>query len=113
MNIKDVIAEVLRQLPLEVKEKLAGVTYHVAQSPSAELLELGIGVDEAGAYVQVGDDDDQLYDEEEAPERHIWLFAENIQPLTRARVIDVLIHEIGHACGLDEEALRALGLGPS
>jgi predicted Zn-dependent protease with MMP-like domain len=108
-----VVARVFRErLPVAVREKLAGVAILVQTRPPAELLADGLcRPDEEGLYLQQGDEEDAIFWEGEDLRRAIYVFLENLRPPTEARLLEVLAHEVGHACGFDELELEALGLG--
>lgn len=94
----------IARLPERIREQLRAVRLEVMQTPTAALVEDGVEPTEPGAYIQRGEEGMPLADgmTDDGVTRTIYIFIGNMQPLTRQEVERVLLHEIGHACGLDE-----------
>lgn len=108
-----VCEEFMLGLPEEIRAQLRGVRLAVMEKPTPELLADGVEAEEAGAFIQLGEDVMPLGDgmTDEKPQRTIYIFTQNLRPFDRATVESVLLHEIGHACGMDEaEVAAAVGV---
>ena len=94
----------IAELPELVRERLVGVGLCLLPTARPWLLALGVEPDWFGAYIEEGIHDD----EEDPPAGAIFLFLDRLSnPETLRRV---LLHEIAHACGLDEDEVAGVGL---
>jgi predicted Zn-dependent protease with MMP-like domain len=109
---------VLSELPAELREKLEGVEFSIKTSLDEVDLQRGARHHLRGYYWGAERDEEgglcpdmlERMPGEEGPSA-IVLFAQNIEPLTRDSVATVLVHELGHLLGFDEEELvEGLGL---
>lgn len=116
MAARDLIAPTLvvcrsfiSRLPERIREQLGKVKLEVLHTPTAALIDDGVVPTEGGAYISRGDEGMPLSDgmTEDGVSRTIYIFIGNISPLNRQNVEQVLLHEIGHACGLDEAEVAA------
>lgn len=104
-----VVRNVVKGLPRLLRRKLDNVDIVIEEDPIAQAGLLGLyqGVPLKHRGVWYGN---------VLPDR-ITLFKANIERLARRPedvaplIADVLIHEIGHHLGFDEETLRELGIG--
>jgi len=98
----------LAELPADLRAELKGVRVSVLPAPTPELLEEGCEPGEGGAYIVRGEEEMPLSDElvDEKPQRVIYLFANNITDADKVR--EVMLHELGHAAGMDEEEVAAM-----
>jgi hypothetical protein len=106
--VQMVVDEVRAALPESLRLELERVRIKVMDAPNALLVAEGVEWKEAGAFIVRGEDPMPLGDglADDAQERVIYLFADNMVPCTRERVRDVFLHEVAHACGLDEDEVR-------
>jgi predicted Zn-dependent protease with MMP-like domain len=108
--------EMIRELPEDLRDELKSVRLVVMPRPNDLLVAEGVEPGEGGAYITRGEEpmplDDGMAGDKQ--DRAIYLFGENLVPLTRETVQAVLLHEVAHACGLDEDEVKAaLGLSRS
>lgn len=111
MRVHDVHAVavlMLAALPEDLRAEVRGVKLRVLARPTPELVEEGCEPGEGGAYIVRGEEEMPLGDDliDEKPQRAIYLFADNITDTAHVR--RVLLHELGHACGMDEEEVAAM-----
>lgn len=130
MKLSEIVDEVLAELPEEIRRLVRKcVRFQARPRPGPEDLERGCEpdwqgyfygrpcktedeLDEDGGEVFYADEDDDVAEAEEyRPGGVIVLFTDNIRPRKVSVVREVLLHEIGHFLGEDEEDLGELGLG--
>lgn len=102
-HVLEVVGEISRATPEPVRNALAGVEMVVCRKPFG-----GMPADVRGMYQGdfTNDTDDELVCD--PPVGCIFLVADNLVDKDDARA--VLLHEIGHALGLDEHEVAGLGL---
>ncbi len=105
MTVEEVALRVLASLPDEIREEAAGVRVHVLPRPTEELLEWGVSLATPAAYVQMGEE--PFFDGDDEQDRVIYLFTENIHPLNSRRIQALVMHELGHVLGMDEDEVKA------
>jgi predicted Zn-dependent protease with MMP-like domain len=105
MTVKDVATRFLARLPEELREELEGVRVMVLAAPTAELLEAGVSETTPAAYLE--DEEAPFFDGDDDQARAIYLFTDNIKPLSQKTVENLVLHEVGHALGLEEDEVRA------
>lgn len=128
-QLADVITNFAQGFPREIGKQLIDVEIMVFATPELATEELGeildtddgkpidpIPADCKGAFIgeQMESEDEDEESELETvalPNGVIALIASNISDANEAIVI--LLHELGHALGMDEEEVKALGLGVS
>jgi predicted Zn-dependent protease with MMP-like domain len=127
LKLADVVREVLAEMPPEAKRFVADhVHIEVRDVPTDEDIARGADPDDRGYFYGrrlrgdgeledveewYADEDDDVAEVPEAqPGGVVVLFLGNIRPLTRAAVTDVLLHELAHAFGEDEDDVVLLGL---
>ena len=112
-TVGDVVRGVLAELEPRDREAVRQVRFRCKALPDAEDLARGCLPDQMAAFWGVdrepGRQGEPLPDGRPA-EGEITLFLANLAPLTVERVRIALTHEIGHALGLEEVTIRALGL---
>ncbi len=106
-HAEKIVDETLRELPEEVRERLARVPVLIEKEPSPEDIAEGVDPDTLGFF------DETI---EGVPRIRLWLvnildYAENDPDVFDEEVRTTLLHEIGHVLGWDEEDLDLRGLG--
>jgi len=106
--VYEAVRPLMAELPEQIRDELRGVRVAVLPAPTPELIEEGCELGEGGAYIVRGEEEMPLGDEltDEKPQRVIYLFAQNIADAAKAR--EVFLHELAHACGLDEEEVAEM-----
>lgn len=104
-----VIRQTMDELPGELRERLARVVISTVPRPTDGLQALGVAPGAKGAFLI---EQREPYAEAEPtdpdePSGSIFLFLDNIPP---GELETVLWHEVGHALGLNEYEVEALGL---
>jgi len=105
--VRRLVLDMIAELPEAIRSELMSVRVVVLEAPTALLLSEGVEPAEEGAYIVRGEDPMPMGDgfTDDPQDRAIYLFARN---LTRERVRSVLLHEVAHACGLNEEEVSDL-----
>ena len=127
MKVADCIREVIAELPPEARALVEErVRFELRPTPTAADLELGARPDDRGLFVGLrvrGDDEDpdgELYAEDcdevasppsDEPQGVVVLFTANIRPLNQDHVREVVLHELAHFLGSDEDEAAELGVG--
>jgi predicted Zn-dependent protease with MMP-like domain len=116
-EFEDAVVAALKTLPKILKEKMENMDVVVEDRASRSLveeMELQSPFDLLGLYQGIPYDRRGFYYGNVLPDK-ITLFKEPIEALCRSReeienkVREVVIHEVGHYFGLDDEDLRELG----
>src|SRR6267143_6770641 len=100
MTVKEAATQFLEALPEELAEELGGVRVEVMLRPTEDLLEAGLSETTPAAYVAEGDE--AFFDGDGEQGRVIYLFTDNIKPLSQKTVEELVLHEVGHALGMEE-----------
>jgi len=118
-EFEDAVLSALKKLPKVLKDKMENVDVVVEEEASREILE-GLGLrspcDLLGLYQGIPFDRRGFYYGNVLPDK-ITLFKNPIESVCRnkeqveRKVRDVVIHEVGHYFGLDDERLEELGDG--
>jgi len=116
-GVESVLNDLAAHLPAALVEACGDIPIHVAANrqdlavlrravAESRCDAIAIPQDFRGVYLgaPIGDDDD----EEELPDGVIVLNAAKLRDVQD--VLDTLLHEYGHALGLDEDEVAALGL---
>lgn len=120
--LAELAVKFLAGFPTEITEDLTKVELLVCEDPAEANAEINhlyekgedFAADAKGAYVgdpmvleeSTDSEEDEIVYE---PEGHIVLIASNIKDADELAL--VLMHEMGHALGMDEDEVKALGLG--
>jgi predicted Zn-dependent protease with MMP-like domain len=114
VTVGDVVRSTLDELPPEERAVVAGVSIRAKAFPDDEDLARGCYPDQQAAFWGVGR---ELGRQGATALPHpgpaageITLFLANLAPLTAVRLRVALLHELGHALGLEEAEIRARGL---
>lgn len=102
-----VVRAVLRELEPAERWAVGGVVLRCKRRPDADDLGRGCEPDQRAAYWGRARD---VAAGIETADGEITLFLDNLAPVTAERLRIALLHELGHALGLDEGTVRALGL---
>lgn len=96
-------------LPDEVLERIEGVELVISEGVSPILIDQGLDPKAKGAFVA---EEIDPYDEDQVPgEIRGVLYVFSAHQANEEDVRTTVLHEVGHALGLDEYDVEALGLG--
>jgi predicted Zn-dependent protease with MMP-like domain len=114
-RIEQAVAEIVKGLPPDYRERMAHVPLLIEPRPSREVVEEGLDPRALGLFEGQDHEADLNNAVTEAPTR-IVLFSENLideageGPELEEEVAITVLHELGHYFGLDEEDMERLGL---
>ena len=115
MTIAELIEDVRVTLPASVRAELEGVRVLVKGSPDAGDISRGCDPRLEGYFfgTRGGEDEDvgNALPDPGPAQGDVVIFVNNLRELSRAHVRKVLLHELSHALGCDEEDMALLGLG--
>ena len=113
MTARQVVAAVLAELPDEERETIKNVNLRLAGRPEAVDFRRGCLAAQKGYYWgtrrELGRQGEAAIPDGDPPSGEIVIFLENLNPMMAARLRIVLLHEIAHALGWDEEEIEAAG----
>lgn len=114
LKVDQAIARILVSLPDEVTSRLGKIDFEHRPFPTAVDLERGATPDHHGYFwgkPHERVETTELPDEAE-PEGVIVVFTGKLRPLTMSSLARVLLHEIAHVIGFDEDTIvEEMGLG--
>lgn len=109
-----VYRQVLDELEPEAREAVRAVRVVVKAHPDAQDLQRGCVPHQMAAFYgcprELGVQGARELPDPAPASGEIILFAANLAPITEERVRIALLHELGHAVGLEEDEIRAAGL---
>ena len=114
MKIEQAIGRILSSLPQEVAAKLARIEIQHRAFPTAEDIARGATPDHYGYFYGCPIEPVETTElpDEATPEGVIVIFTGKLRPLTPANLARVLLHEIAHVIGFDEQTITdEMGLG--
>lgn len=114
MKIDVAINHVLGQLPDEIYDRLNRIRFEHRPAPTAEDRERGATDEHRGYFYGLPVElvESTELPDEEPPRGVVVIFTSKITPLTVAGVARVLLHEIAHVLGHDEDTIvNEMGLG--
>jgi predicted Zn-dependent protease with MMP-like domain len=115
VTVAELIEDVRATLPDSIRAELAGVRVFVKGSPDAVDIRRGCDPRLEGYFFGTrGGDDEEMGNALPDPgpaQGEVVLFVNNFRELSRTHVRKVLLHELSHALGCDEDDMQCLGLG--
>ena len=115
MTTDQAIARILSSLPDDVTDRLDGIQFEHRPFPTAEDIDRGATPDHHGYFYGTAIERVQTTElpDERQPEGVIVIFTGKLRPFTFGGLARVLLHEVAHVLGYDEDTIvNDMGLGP-
>lgn len=114
MKIDDAIPAVLERLPAHIRAQLEEITIEHRPAPTSEDYARGATDGHQGYFFGAQHEPVQTTElpDEESPRGVIVIFTGRIRPFTLFGLTRVLLHEVAHVLGFEEETIvHEMGLG--